>query len=43
MVDDGKQKGGLDIIQTTVAIVIGLLFKLLMRSWFPAEPEIETH
>jgi hypothetical protein len=43
MVDDGKQNGGFDIIQITVAIIIVLLFKLLMRSWFPAELEIETH
>jgi hypothetical protein len=43
MVDDGKQKGGLDTIQTTVAIVIGILFKLPAMSLFPAELEIETH
>ena len=43
MVDDGKQKGGLDIIQTTVAIIIGLLFRLPMRSRFSLEQEIETH
>ena len=43
MVDDGKQKGGLDIIQTTVAIVIGLLFKLPAMSLYLPELEIETH
>ena len=43
VVDDRKQKGGLDIIQTTVAIVIGLLFKLPAMSLFPMEQEIETH
>ena len=43
MVDDRKQKGDLDIIQTTVAIVIGLLFKLPAMSLFPMEQEIETH
>ena len=43
MVDDRKQTGDLDIIQTTVAIVIGLLFKLPAMSWFLAELEIETH
>ena len=43
MVDDRKQKGGLDIIQTTVAIVIGLLFKLPAISFFPMEQEIQTH
>ena len=43
MVDDRKQKGGLDIIQTTVAIVIVLLFKLPAMSLFPAEQEIEIH
>ena len=43
MVDDGKQKGGLDTIQTTVAIVIGLLFKLPAMPVHPTEQEIETH
>lgn len=43
MVDDRKQKGDLDIIQTTVAIVIGLLFKLPAMSFVPAEQEIEQH
>ena len=43
MVDDRKQKGDLDIIQTTVAIVIGLLFKLPAMFLFPAEQEIEIH
>ena len=42
MVDDRKQKGGLDIIQTTVAIAIGLLFKLPLRSLFVMEQEIEN-
>ena len=38
MVDDGKQKGGLDIIQTTVSIVIGILFKLpAMYLYLPAQ------
>ena len=40
---DGKEKGGLDTIQTTVAIVIGLLFKLPMRSRFSLEQETEIH
>ena len=43
MVDDRKQKGGLDIIQTTVAIVIGLLFKLPAMFLYPTPQEIETH
>ena len=43
MVDNGKQKGGLDIIQTTVAIVIGILFKLPAMSLYPTAQEIETH
>jgi hypothetical protein len=43
VVDDGKRKGGLDTIQTTVAIAIGLSFKLPAMSLFPAEQEIETH
>ena len=43
MVDDGKQKGGLDTIQTTVAIVIGILVKLPAMPLFLMEQEIETH
>ncbi len=43
MVDDKKQKGGLDIIQITVAIIIGLLFKLPAMPLYPTEQEIETH
>ena len=42
MVDERK-KGDLDIIQTTVAIVIVLLFKLPAMSLLPAEQEIEKH
>jgi hypothetical protein len=43
VVDGRKEKGGLDTIQTTAAIVIGLSFKLPAMSLFPAEQEIETH
>jgi len=40
---DGKEKGGLDTIQTTVAIVIGLLLKQPLRSRFSLEQETEIH
>ena len=43
VVDNGKQKGGLDIIQITVAIVIGILFKLPAMPLYPTVQEIETH
>ena len=38
-----EKKGGLDIIQTTVAIIIGLLFKPPAMPLYPTEQEIETH